>query len=232
MVRRRWLIAQAALLGIVGVLLFPGASSALQPSYTVELTASGPSPTVLSAQVESYIWFHNTDTVAHSIAFSNGWCSAQVEAGDSVMCGSGSTFPGYAGTYPYTVDDTTEASVKVTPMGRAVTLTAKRHGFRLGSMFRLHGTLTVSNPGPPALFGPRMPVMVFARPDNTHRWHRIGVVMAEPLKKPSWNPHSVWHLWVRLRRHATYVAVAISQPKGGTFWERAQSRIFGVYVRR
>ena len=135
------------------MLAFPGASSAFQPNYTVELTADGPSPAVLKIQVVSYIWFHNADTVTHSIAFANGWCSAQVEAGDRFICGSGSTFPGFAGNYAYTVDGTTQASVEVIPEGRTVTLTAKRHGFRLGSKVRLHGILAADfrahrNPGP------------------------------------------------------------------------------------
>jgi hypothetical protein len=139
--------------------------------------------------------------------------------------------PESIGKYAYTVDGTTNAAVRVTPEFRRVTLRAKRHGFRPGSKVLLHGTLeSVVEGAPPTGFGPRMPVMVFARPDRSQPWHRVGVVTAEPLKKLNWpHPHSVWHLWVRPRAHATYIAVAKSDLQ---FWQRAQSKPFGVYVRR
>ncbi len=236
MVRHRWLLAQVVLVGALVSLVLPASSSALQPSYFVKLTSSGPSPVVLHMEIVSYLFFRNTDTVTHSIAFADGSCSAEVAPGKDFSCdsdahGDVSTFPGYVGAYPYTVDGTTQASVRIFPESRVVTVKAKRHGFRLGSAVRLHGILEADEPGPPGFQGPRMPVSVFARSDRNHPFHLIKIVDARPFKK-RYVDHSVWVLWVRPRAHTTYMVKANSQPKGGQFWKNARSRPFGLYVRR
>lgn len=232
MTRRRRLIVQIALLGTLGVLAFPGEGSAHLGISYVSLTSTGPSPSALTIYVvHSAVRFNNTDTVTHTIAFANSSCSGDVAPNASLLC----NIPEYVGDYAYTVDGTTQASVTVAPEPRVVTLRAKHHGFRPGSKVRLHGSLWASIVGgPPGTFGPRMPVRVFARPDANHPFHLIAIVHARPFKKPQSpsSAHSVWVLWVRPHAHTTYMVKANSQPKGGQFWENAQSKPFGVYVRR
>ncbi len=230
MTRRRLFIVQVALLGALGALAFPGESSALVGGGYVALTSTGPSPsTVTMPVVHGQLDFDNTDTVAHSIAFTNLSCSGEVAPNSHLIC----TIPGQIGDYGYTVDGTTQASVNIVPESRAVTLRAKRHGVRLGAKMRLHGRLTAVVAGaPPSSYGPRMPVTVFGRPVGGHVWHRIAVVMAKPLKKAHFgSAYSVWHIWVRPRAGTTYRVEAKSQPKGGQFWQNAQSKPFRVAVR-
>jgi len=233
MTRRRWLIVQVALLGALGALAFPGEGSALVGFGYVTLTSTGPHPSVLTIPVVSDgVLFHNTDTVTHTIAFANSSCSGDVAPNASLLCDK---IPSHVGDYGYTVDGATPASVTVAPEPRAVTIRGKHHGFRLGSKVRLSGSLTADELGaPPTFFGPRMPVSVFARPDRNHPFHLIAIVHARPFKKPNMNgqPHSIWVLWVRPHAHMTYMVEANSQPKGGQFWENAQSNPFGVYSRR
>jgi hypothetical protein len=228
MVRRPWLIAQLALVGALVTLALPSSSLALRASF-IYLTSSGPSPAAATIEAGLYPVWLNQDTVAHTITFADG-CSIEIAAGDSGNCPNG---PGnVVGNYAYTVDGTTQASVKVTPEWRGVTVTAKRHGFRRGSKVLLHGHLAIANLSPPAVFGPRMPVVVFERPRGHHVWYRLGVVMAKPLKKPSsGSPYSVWQLWVRPHGGTTYKVEAYSQPKAGKFWRTAWSKPFGVYRR-
>ena len=229
MVQRRWLLIQvAALVGLLGVLAFPGEGLALRPTFFISLTATGPSPTALTIPAGlGPVLISNTDTVTHTFAFANGWCSGELAPDASASCG----IPQYVGDYDYTVDGTTPASVTVTPEGRAVTLQSKHHGFRLGSKVRLHGSLAIANLSPPAFFGPRMPVTVYALPHGHHLWYRIAVVMAKPLKRPHLPARSVWELWVRPHTGTTYRVEATSQPAGGQYWEQASSRPFGFYVR-
>lgn len=228
MTRRRWLIVQVALLGTLGALAFPGEGSALVGNSYVNLTSTGPSPSTLTIfVVHGVVTFTNTDTVTHTIAFANSSCSGDVAPAASLQC----DIPNAIGDYGYTVDGTTQATVTVAPEPRAVTLRAKHHGFRLGSKVRLHGILTADEVGaPPSLFGPRMPVSVFARPDANHPFHLVAVVHARPFAKPRYPAHSVWVLWVRPHAHTTYMVQANSQPKGGQFWENARSNRFGFYV--
>ena len=229
MIRRRSLIVQGALLGMLGVLAFPSSSSALRLGLQIALTANGPSPAAGKIPAGMYPIWINQDTVTHTVSFANG-CSFDVAAGSAGYCGGG--LWNVVGDYAYTVDGTAQASVSVTPEWRAVTLKAKHHGFRLGSRVRLHGSLAIANVSPPSLFGPRMPVTVFARPDRDHPFHRIAVVIATPFKKPRPTVHSAWHLWVRPHAHTTYMVEANSQPPAGQFWENARSGLFGVYARR
>ena len=229
MTRGRRLIVQVALLGVLGVLAFPGEGLALRPIYFVDLTSTGPSPSALTEPAGlGAVVFRNPDTATHTFAFANGWCSADLAPNAYVSCG----IPRYVGDYLYTVDGTTHGSLSVTPESRAVTINSKRHGFRLGSKVRLHGSLAIANLSPPAFYGPRMPVTVFARPHGHHLWYRIGVVTAKPLKRPDLPAHSVWQIWVRPHAGTTYRVEANSQPKGGQYWENASSRPFGLYVRR
>ena len=227
MKRRTFLLAQIALVAALSALAFPSASSALA-TVPIVLTASGPSPADEEiAGAENPIWLNN-DTVTHTVAFADG-CSFDVAAGASAVGKCVSSWSSL-GTHPYTVDSTFDGSLTRVPSYRRVTLTSPRHGFRLGSSVRLHGIVQSHYGGaPPGDASAGMPVMVFARSDRFHPWHRIAVVKARPAKTSNWlNHHSVWQLWVRPRGHTTYMVEVNSKPDT---WEQATSRLFGLYVR-
>ncbi len=229
MVRRRRLIAQVALLGVLAVLALPSSGSALSAVF-ISLTPTGPSPAVLTIPAGLYPVWINQDTVPHTVAFANG-CSIQVAPGGYGQCTRG--FSSVVGDYAYTVDGTAVASIVVTAEGRIVTLGAKSHGIGRGSELTLHGKLAVATQSPAAFQGLRQPVIVLARPDRYHPFHRIAVVTAKPhrSKSPA-SAHSVWQLRVRPRARTIYIVEANSQPAGGQYWERAWSRPFRVRVGR
>lgn len=228
MARRPRLILQVALLGVLGALALPSSGSALIAGIPIALTASGPSPAVQEVPAGLYPYWVNQDTIAHTVTLANG-CSIQVAPGAQAQCPN--YFSNVVGNYAYTVDGTAQASVDVTAEGRTVTLGAQRHGIRHGSELLLHGRLAIASLSPPALQGPRMPVTVFARPDRYHRFHRIAVVTATPLRKAHFPAHSVWQLRVRPRAHTIYIVEANSQPATGQYWQQAWSKPFRVRVR-
>jgi hypothetical protein len=225
MVRRPWSIAQVALLGVLAVLALPSSGSAFS-GVPVFLTANGPSPAVLTLGAGGYpIWF-NQDTVTHTVAFANG-CSFQVSPGAIGQCNG---FSSVVGDYPYTVDGTAQASLVVTADGRTVTLGARNHKIGRGSELLLHGKLAAVSVGPPVFQGPRQPVIVLARPDRYHPFHRIAVVTAKPRHAENLgSAHSVWQLRVRPRAKTIYIAEANTQPQT---WQRAWSKPFRVRIGR
>jgi hypothetical protein len=227
MVRRRWLLVQVALLGVLGVLALPSSGSALVAFVPIYLTANGPSPAVQNVGVGAYPIWVNQDTAAHAVVFANGRCSLQIPPGGRVTCPTGF----YAGDYQYTVDGTMQASLVVAADWRTVTLGARSHTIDRGSVLTLHGKLAVGTGSPPAFVGPRQPVTVLARPDRYHPFHRIAVVTARPRgsRNPG-NAHSVWQLRVRPGPNKIYIAEANSQPRGGQYWQRALSRPFRVHI--
>ena len=176
------------------------------------------------------VWI-NQDTVTHTVTFANGKCSIQVAPGDIGQCING--FSSGVGNYPYTVDGTAQASIVVAADWRTVTLQAHSHRIDRGSELTLRGKLAVGTGSPPVFQGPRQPVIVLARPDRYHPFHRIAIVTAKPHR--SQNPadaHSVWKLRVRPRAHTIYIAEANSQPAGGQYWQQAWSKPFRVGVAR
>jgi|tagenome__1003787_1003787.scaffolds.fasta_scaffold20870956_4 hypothetical protein len=228
MVRRPWLIAQVALLGVLAVLALPSSGSALSAVF-IALTPTGPSPAVLTLPAGMYPVWLNQDSVPHTVAFANGECSVQVAPGATGQCSSG--FSSGVGDYAYTVDGAIQASIVVTADWRTVTLGARSHTIHRGSALRLHGKLAVGTGSPPVFQGPRMPVTVLARPDRRHPFHRIAVVTAQPRRsKSSADAHSVWQLRVRPGTNKIYIAAANSQPKGGQYWQQAWSKPFRVRV--
>ena len=233
MMRRRWLIAQAALLGVLATLVLPSSSSALLSGVPIFLTANGPSPAVQKVPAGLFPVWINKDTVAHTVTFASG-CSIQVAPGSRAWCTNAPGAPNVVGNYPYTVDGTVQAGIDVTAMGRSVSLVAKRHGIARGSELLLHGRLEIAQLSPPMLQGPRMPVTVLARPDRHHPFHRIAVVLAKPGRPVHdlSNVYSVWHLRVRPRARTIYIVEANSQPAGGQYWQRAWSKPFRVIVGR
>jgi hypothetical protein len=230
MVRRRRLIVQLALGGLLALLAFPGASSALAPTYLVSLTASGPSPAVLTTPASfGTIRFHNIDSVSHTIAFANGACTADIAPDDTFDCGK----PLYVGHYPYTVDGASQANIVIKPAGRSVTLHTKRHSIRPRSAVTLHGSLAEDSLGGPPTAGSPQRIIVAARPYRGHPFHRAGVVEATVHPPTKHAPYGklVWHLRIHPRSRMTYVAIASYQPKGGQVWERAVSKPFRINVR-
>jgi hypothetical protein len=231
MLRRRRLLTQIGLLGILAALAFPGDGLAIRPTFHVLLTATGPSPSPLTMPAGlGQVAFSNTDTVAHTFAFANGWCSAELAPGAEHSCGT----PQYVGDYAYTVDGATEADVKVEAVGRSVSLRARTHSIRRGSQTTLRGRLweANSNWSPPNAGQPQR-IIVIARPYVGHPFHRVAVVMATvhpPTKRAPFGELR-WHVRIRPRSGMTYVAIASYQPAGGTVWQRATSKPFRVNVR-
>lgn len=220
---RSWrLIALVGVVAVTAMLTFPAAGSALDAQF-VALTATGPSEAVLTIPAGQYPVWQNEDAVAHTIDFANGLCSLQIAPGGIGQCANG--FSGYVGKYAYTVDGTIQASVDVIAAARSVTLTARTHTIARHSRLRLHGTLADYDLSPPAV-GSRQPVIVLARHDRHHPFHRIASVMARVH-----GMHLTWQLHVRPRARAIYIVEANFQPKGGQVWQRAWSRPFRVRLR-
>jgi hypothetical protein len=210
-----------ALLGSLAALLFPAKGSALR-AVAIVLTPTGPSPSVLTIPAGLYPVWQNGDTATHTVVFANGLCALQLSPGGIGNCANISQF---AGQFAYTVDGTFQGSVNVVPDGRAVTLTARSHSITRGAVLKLHGELGVSILSPPVPPGPQ-PVVVLARPDRYHPFHRFRVVTATTH---GW--HLQWHLRVRPHARTIYMAEANSQPAGGQYWDNAWSKSFRVAVR-
>src|SRR3954447_277239 len=227
MVRRRWLIGQVALLGMLAVLALPSSGAAFA-GIPIFLTANGPSPAVQTLTAGGYPIWVNQDTEPHTVTFADGRCSLELPPGSGfVGCPTGF----YVGDYPYTVDGTIQASLVVAADWRIVTLRARSHKIHRGAVLTLHGRLAVGSGSPPVFEGPRMPVTVLARPDRNHPFHRIAVVTAKPLRsRDPAHAHSVWHLRVGPRTSTSYIVEANSQPAGGQYWQQASSSPFRVRV--
>ena len=218
LVRTSRLIAQVALLAVLAMMAFPQAGSAFR-GVGIALTAAGPSPTVQTIPAGMYpIWLNN-DTTTHTVVFANGLCSFQVAPQGFGECNDG--FIGQLGSYSYTVDGTAQGSIVVVAEGRAVTLTARTHAIERGERLKLHGELGVPILSPPAPPAPQ-PVIVLARPDRYHPFHRIRVVTAVTH---GW--HLQWQLRVRPRARTIYIVEANSETQ---FWQRAWSKSFRVSV--
>jgi hypothetical protein len=228
--QRRRLIAQLALVGVLAVLLFPGASSALIEPFVVSLTSAGPSPAVTTMPAGYPLVFDNTDTVTHAVTFANGLCSIDVAPGSHGQCSG--TFRMYVGDYDYTVDGTSQAQIVVTAIPRSVSLRARRTTVHRGSRLTLHGRLQdIQYPSPPNAGSPQ-PIIVIARPYPGHPFHRVAVVRAtvHPARAPFGK--LLWRVRIHPRSSMTYVAIASYQPAGGKVWERARSKPLRVIVRR
>lgn len=212
-----------ALLSVVTMLAFPANGSALRAVF-IGLTPTGPAPSVMSVPVGLYPVWTNQDTVSHTVVFANGRCSLQLAPGGYGECYD--DFIGQVGTYPYTMDGTIQASLVITAEGRAISLVGKSHTIKRGAGLTLHGELDIpilSPPVPPAA----QPVIVLARTDRYHAFHRIRVVTA---RAHGW--HLRWQLRVRPQARTIYIAEASFQPKGGQYWDRAWSKSFRVTVRQ
>jgi plastocyanin len=230
MIRRRRLIGELALVGVLALLAFPGASSALLPQYVVTLASSGPSPAVMTVPAGYPVVFSNTDTVAHSVAFANGVCSIDVAPGSRTQC-SGS-FGRYVGHYDYTVDGTSQAQVVVVAIRRSVSLTARRTTIHRGAGLTLHGRLQDAQYPSPLGGGTPQRIIVIARPYAGHPFHRVAAVRATLHRPKKGFPfyRLLWHVRIHPHWDMTYIAIASYQPHGGRVWERARSKPFRVSV--
>jgi hypothetical protein len=217
MVRPWRLMTGVALLGVVTVLAFPADGFALR-AVVIVLTPTGPTPLALTLPVGLYPVWQNGDTSTHTVVFASGLCSFQLAPGGFGECPIGLPI----GHFAYTVDGTIQASIDVVAEGRSVTLTARSHTIRQGGSLRLHGELSVPILSPPVQPGPQ-PVVVLARPDRHHPFHRIRVVTAITHR---W--HLQWQLRVQPRARTIYIVEANSQTD---FWQRAWSKSFRVTVR-
>lgn len=227
MVRRWRLIAPVVAAAALGVLSFPADGSSLAASF-VFLTPTGPSPAALTIPAGMYPVWRNQDAVTHTVTFANGACSLQIAPGGYAQC---DRFSDLVGDYGYTVDGKTQGSIEVRAEGRTVTLTTPRHRVGRGSQLRLQGALVAASPSPPSP-GPAQPVIVLARHDRMHPFHRIAVVRAK-FHRFQGSPGAVlWQLRVRPRTRAIYIAEANSQPAGGKYWQRPWSRPVKILVSR
>jgi hypothetical protein len=165
------------------------------------------------------VW-QNRDTVPHSVVFANGLCALQVAPGAFAQCDNG--FSGYVGRYAYTVDGTIQASVDIVAAGRAVTLAARSH------RIARHSSLPCTERWPTGTC--RRPARGSRNPLSCSRATIAGT--RSIASRPSWRRCArgqlVWHLRVRPRARAIYVAEANFQPQGGQVWQQARSRPFKV----
>jgi hypothetical protein len=230
MMCRPRLIAQVVLVGALAVLVFPTDGVALRAVF-ISLTATGPSPAVLTIPAGMYPVWSNQDTVTHTVIFANGLCSFRIAPGDWGQCTS--AFIGYVGNYAYTVDGTVQASLVVVADFRSVSIGARSHTIARGAQLRLHGKLHDYDLSPPGA-GPEQPIIILARHDRYHPFRPIAVVTAKLHRPTKTDPFGqlLWQLRVRPDRRMIYIAEADSQPEGGQVWQRAWSKPFRVSVAR
>jgi hypothetical protein len=228
--RRRRLIAGFALVGVLAVLVFPAAGSALIQQYVVTLTSTGPSPAVVTMPAGYPLVFENTDTVTHQVTFAKGLCSIDIKAGSTARCNG--NVGSYVGDYDYTVDATSQAQIDIQEISRSVSLRAKRHSLRRGAHLTLHGGLQDTQFPFPCGTGPSQRIIVIARPYLGHPFHRVAVVRAVRHQPKRGCAELLWHARIHPRSSMTYLAIASYQPHGGRVWQRARSTPFRVNVRR
>lgn len=189
----------------------------------IVLTAKGPTPSVLKTTAGglSPLWV-NQDGATHTVTFANGRCSVQLAPGEKGECSD--DFFLRVGKYPYSVDGTIQASVVVALNSRTVTMTTSRHILTRGAWLALRGELNAAHPTPGASL---QPVIVLARHDSNHPFHRVAVVRPRAVGSP---PRAIWQLRVRPLSTTTYKAVVNYQP-GYKYWQSAASRPLRVIVR-
>src|SRR3954453_17763448 len=98
MVRRRWLIVQLALVGVLALLAFPAAGSAFA-GVPIALTATGPVAALQTVSPFTYPLWINQDAVTHAVAVASGRCKVQVAPDAPAGCPEG--FSNGAGDYAY-----------------------------------------------------------------------------------------------------------------------------------
>lgn len=219
--------------GAVAAGLFAGPSASspgtcFRVYCSITLTASGPSPSTLTAPATSQLIFDNTDSVAHTVVFANGLCSFTVAPQQSSECATDTTF--YVGSYAYTVDGRFAGTVVTRPLRRSVTLTAPRHGIRRGTSLTLHGRVSWIDYRPFSQ-QPQFHVIVLERQNGSQAFRQIttGRLWSS---QPNQNRAGVSFSWKR-KVHpggtTTYIA-RVAGYKG--VWSAATSRAFTVRIRK
>jgi hypothetical protein len=232
--KRSWLlIAEIALIGALAGLAFPSDGSGYVNSFSVSLTATGPSPGTLEMEAGAYMLFSNKDSVPHTVVFANGLCSLTITPGEAVGPGNSlngsahpdcnDNFPFWVGSYAYTVDGKVSGTVDTVPAGRSVTLTARTHKIRRGQQLKLHGQVLWNNQCCDLTSRVPFPVIVLARHNPNRPYKQIAVLTVRR------SAHGyVWQLQVRPGVPTTYIAVANGQLAEGAIWKPARSRPFSV----
>lgn len=228
MVRRRLMLIELVLIGVLAALALPTDGSALLIQTTVTLTATGPVPSnVKMSAGQSVLVFVNDDSVSHRVVFTDGRCSLDVAPGsapETIQTGvNACPFPMYVGSYAYTEDGKFPGSVRLLAAPRSVTLTAPTHKIRRGAPLMLHGALTFAQAGEPVP-KPPFPVIVLARHGRQHAFHRIRMLAASLQ-----GGQFVWQLRVHPRTRTTYIARVKGEPR---IWKQARSRPFTIRIRR
>jgi hypothetical protein len=210
---------------------------------SVSLTATGPSPSTLTAPATSNLSFDNTDSAPHTVVFANGLCSITLNPGEQGGPGSveagvphpdcNDNFSFFVGNYPYTVDGKFAATVTTTPLRRVVTLTARTHAIRHGTRLTLHGQVSWFDYNPNTfLMREQFRVVVLARQDSRHAFKPIttGRVWSSQVYGPSGlGIGYAWKRKVKPGAKTTYIAKVTAQP---WIWSSAQSRPFTVRIRK
>jgi hypothetical protein len=198
---------------------------------SVSLTASGPSPSTLTAPAASYLTFDNTDSMSHTVVFANGHCSLTLTPGeDGGQCMDNFSF--FVGDYPYTVDGKFAGAVVTTPLRRSVNLTARTHTIRHGTRLTLHGHVSWFD------YNPMLPreqfrVTVLARQDGRQAFKPITTGRVWSTQPYETRPGSIveygWKRKVHPGVTTTYIAEVTAQP---WIWSGAKSRPFTIRTRK
>jgi hypothetical protein len=195
-------------------------TSFLAPAQATITSSGSLEPRVLEFEVltRAPSWL-NLDGAAHTITFANGRCTFTLEPGARDGCTA--PFWEHAGTWRYRVGgiSSPEGMLRVDPAGRRVSIAARRRGRKVV----LFGHVRADAVGD---FGSYLPavaraVSIFAR-TNGRPFTRVG--RAKTTAK------GAWRFTVRPKRTTAYQARAWGEPRGGTVWRRASSRVIVVRV--
>jgi plastocyanin len=235
-VRSAPLITRAALVAVLAALAFPSDGSAYSRAFSVTVTAFGPSPTRVTIEPTDRVFFHNQDSVTHTVNFhTDGSCSLNLSPGEVSACVG--LWPRDIGNYPYTVDGMFGGVVTVEGFNRSISLTARTHTIRLGHQLRLHGQFTYEvDPDrycPTGRGGDSADaVRVLARQNRSHPYRLIAMfpVRAHHTHVPVGDNGCTlpWHLTVRPGVRTTYIAEATGLAQ---FYKQAMSSPYTVLIR-
>ena len=219
------------------------------PGCLVSLTAAGSSPSTVRMAASWRLEFRNTDSLTHTVVFTNG-CSLTFAPGELrvLYIGGGpcNSFSSYVGRYAYTVDGKFPGTVMTTALRRFVTLTARARTIRSGTRLTLHGEVLRNDQRSGLNDSLPVPVLVFARHNGKQPFERIATVRARLEGEVTNSTHEHaryrWKLNVQPDVTTTYIVRVTSQrwckkpaslcahPRG-QLWTNPESRPFTVRTR-